>query len=757
MRHSHQTPHELPYENHMLHQQLHDDGLHSLQQHHQQQHYYTLTNDTNLQQQPMYNTNQNQSHHLGNISTTGATPLSQHTHFDEVKGSSTWHSGGSGSSASHQLPYIDQGFGPPPPSQTQQHQVVTGTQNSHSNHNHFPQQNLAYDYIHSAPSSAPTQPSPTPPLHQYRTHNQQDAHLAEGTGYPSQPSGGGHVPNFESNLRFATDHFAAALNFNAPYSEGGSGGLFGGLMMGGANASGGGGNPTGATAAPGVVGEEEVRQQSVSSDSQAFYGNETMVKELRPEFVRWFYRYEQDRKWKPFTGYDSIRIESKYREVYRENIVSYSHNSYYPVASSNDESTDFSKFVQMQHNLQPQQQHHQHLHQLPPQPPPHHVLPPNNNNNTVNMTSMSNQSTPSRFSDMMQHKWWPGKGGETTVDTEFNNGGIGFPSSLRNNSIGATGYLPSAIKGRVAAVGNNKEKMLQKANSASALLGNNGNYANHVSGTTPTAPINPDMTKVIIVREGLYEVDLESWTCFSTYWPGDVCIITRGTWFYDGTWDALPVDQAEKLEEGHMGKFCGASLINIQTVVGQTEEDKKTGGTTAAPAIHRVSFNDFHVDWTSPTDIHWYSTATSHKFMRSVGQKLGFSDWGHRICRGYYKPASIVDRPSEIGHIVFVIHGIGHKMDTGRIVRNCSAFRDCVATMKDKYFPQLNNAKQRAEFFPVEWRSAAKLDGDIVEAITPQKLLTLRQLLNSTAMDIMYYTSPLYRAEVSFEFIHLND
>ncbi len=69
-------------------------------------------------------------------------------------------------------------------------------------------------------------------------------------------------------------------------------------------------------------------------------------------------------------------------------------------------------------------------------------------------------------------------------------------------------------------------------------------------------------------------------------------------------------------------------------------------------------------------------------------------------------------------------------------------------SMKDKYFPQLNNAKQRAEFFPVEWRSAAKLDNDVVDAITPQKLLSLRQMLNSTAMDIMYYSSPLYRAEV---------
>ena len=39
---------------------------------------------------------------------------------------------------------------------------------------------------------------------------------------------------------------------------------------------------------------------------------------------------------------------------------------------------------------------------------------------------------------------------------------------------------------------------------------------------------------------------------------------------------------------------------------------------------------------------------------------------------------------------------------------------------------------------------------DIVEAITPHKLQTLRQLLNSTAMDIMYYTSPLYGCEVRY-------
>lgn len=37
---------------------------------------------------------------------------------------------------------------------------------------------------------------------------------------------------------------------------------------------------------------------------------------------------------------------------------------------------------------------------------------------------------------------------------------------------------------------------------------------------------------------------------------------------------------------------------------------------------------------------------------------------------------------------------------------------------------------------------------DTVDSITPDKVRGLRDLLNSSAMDIMYYNSPLYRDEV---------
>ena len=70
--------------------------------------------------------------------------------------------------------------------------------------------------------------------------------------------------------------------------------------------------------------------------------------------------------------------------------------------------------------------------------------------------------------------------------------------------------------------------------------------------------------------------------------------------------------------------------------------------------------------------------------------------------------------------------------------------------MKSKHFPDLisRTSTKRAEFLPVEWRTSLRLDGGVVDSITPQKLKGLRWVLNSTGMDVLYYTSPLHRSEV---------
>jgi len=38
---------------------------------------------------------------------------------------------------------------------------------------------------------------------------------------------------------------------------------------------------------------------------------------------------------------------------------------------------------------------------------------------------------------------------------------------------------------------------------------------------------------------------------------------------------------------------------------------------------------------------------------------------------------------------------------------------------------------------------------DTVASVTPNKVRDIRMFLNDSAMDVMYYTSPLYRSEVT--------
>uniref|UniRef100_A0A915KW29 Uncharacterized protein n=1 Tax=Romanomermis culicivorax TaxID=13658 RepID=A0A915KW29_ROMCU len=72
--------------------------------------------------------------------------------------------------------------------------------------------------------------------------------------------------------------------------------------------------------------------------------------------------------------------------------------------------------------------------------------------------------------------------------------------------------------------------------------------------------------------------------------------------------------------------------------------------------------------------------------------------------------------------------------------------------ISDKLLKQsYGHVQFRPMFLPVEWRLNLKLEGDLIEAITPNSLISVRYFLNNTAMDIMYYSSPTYQAEVPYD------
>ena len=82
---------------------------------------------------------------------------------------------------------------------------------------------------------------------------------------------------------------------------------------------------------------------------------------------------------------------------------------------------------------------------------------------------------------------------------------------------------------------------------------------------------------------------------------------------------------------------------------------------------------------------------------------------------------------------VFVVHGVGQVVDDTTIIRNTNILRDNISALMQKNFPRFHvETGQRVEFFPVEWRSALRLDDGMVQHITPQRIMGLRNLLNSS-------------------------
>lgn len=123
---------------------------------------------------------------------------------------------------------------------------------------------------------------------------------------------------------------------------------------------------------------------------------------------------------------------------------------------------------------------------------------------------------------------------------------------------------------------------------------------------------------------------------------------------------------------------------------------------------------------------------------------------GTKIKRGYVDKkengTDMDDKPREITHLVFVVHGIAQKLYENSIVKSCEDLRQECEKQKKELLS--NYAHQRHVFIPVDWRTSLTLDDGVVESITPKSIQTIRDKLNASLLDIMYYTSPLFKTEI---------
>lgn len=243
----------------------------------------------------------------------------------------------------------------------------------------------------------------------------------------------------------------------------------------------------------------------------------------------------------------------------------------------------------------------------------------------------------------------------------------------------------------------------------------------------------------IIVKSDLFEADVIKRICEPIYWTDsdDNLDIFRGTWFLSDTYEPLVECLADAIESQYIMNFLSLRYNCLDN--SSRERNYKV--------IHSLIYDDYVIEWYDLNEAYLYYTKSVAYRMKllNVSNHMNF---GQRIMRGYKDKSRLDDKPLDISHLCFVVHGIGQRL-TGHINRQCNKLkRSCKRVLK-KYYSLETRSQFRIEFLPIEWRISLNLDGGIVDSITPKEFKGLRTIFNNTVMDILYYSSSLYRIEMA--------
>ncbi|XP_019058038.1 PREDICTED: phospholipase SGR2-like isoform X2 [Tarenaya hassleriana] len=251
------------------------------------------------------------------------------------------------------------------------------------------------------------------------------------------------------------------------------------------------------------------------------------------------------------------------------------------------------------------------------------------------------------------------------------------------------------------------------------------------------------------VKGGLYEVDLVKRHCFPVYWNGENRRVLRGHWFArKGGLDWLPIreDVAEQLEVAYHNKVWRRRTF-------------QPSGLFAARVDLRGSSLGFHAFFTGEDDTWeaWLNVDPS-----GFSGIVGYTGNGIKLRRGYsgshspkptqeelrqQKEEEMDDYCSQVPvrHLVFMVHGIGQRLEKSNLVDDVGNFRQITASLAEHHLTSYQLGTQRVLFIPCQWRKGLKLSGEAaVDKCTLDGVRRLRVLLSATVHDVLYYMSPIY-------------
>ncbi|KAF7134374.1 hypothetical protein RHSIM_Rhsim08G0116000 [Rhododendron simsii] len=163
--------------------------------------------------------------------------------------------------------------------------------------------------------------------------------------------------------------------------------------------------------------------------------------------------------------------------------------------------------------------------------------------------------------------------------------------------------------------------------------------------------------------------------------------------------------------------------------------------------------------------------------------------WLSAVAKVMIAEAKILELHVPVQHLVFMVHGIGQRLEKSNLVDDVTNFRHITAKLAERHLTSYQRGTQRVLFIPCQaviqgrqviikgigvvfeiathsplhsfvclffsplsafqWRKGLKLSGEAaVEKITLDGVRGLRVMLSATVHDVLYYMSPVYCQDI---------
>uniref|UniRef100_A0A8C5RBF4 DDHD domain containing 2 n=1 Tax=Laticauda laticaudata TaxID=8630 RepID=A0A8C5RBF4_LATLA len=234
---------------------------------------------------------------------------------------------------------------------------------------------------------------------------------------------------------------------------------------------------------------------------------------------------------------------------------------------------------------------------------------------------------------------------------------------------------------------------------------------------------------IVPTEGGRYDVHLKKRVRYAVYWEEAESEVRRCTWFYKGDKDnryiPYPENFSEQLEDTYM--IC---------VILDEWKKKLESPNKEVIILHNPKLMVHYQPVTVTDD--WGVSPAEQGRPRTV--KRGVDNISVEIPHG---------EPTQIDHLVFVVHGIGPACDIRfrSIVQCVNDFRSVSLNMLSAHFKKAQEQQQigRVEFIPVNWHSTLHTGVDVnLERITLPSINRLRHFINDTILDVFFYNSSTY-------------